>query len=127
MVFLTKYKGQWLVMVPIYLFRTGLMNCTYPLEESISMDFVPKEQRSRWKSLESIAQFGWCGSAALGGYLVDRYNYSYTFLITAFIQGTSLLFWSMLIPLVPRKEHSSSVEKGCDRDKEGGSQATNTS
>ena len=37
------------------------------------MDYVPKETRARWKSLESIAQFGWCGSAALGGILADQY------------------------------------------------------
>ena len=62
------------VVVAIYLLRTGLMNCTYPLEESILMDFVPKETRARWKSLDSISQFGWCGSAALGAgeFTVER-------------------------------------------------------
>ena len=29
------------------------MNCTYPVEESILMDYVPKNTRARWKSLES--------------------------------------------------------------------------
>jgi MFS family permease len=82
MVYLIKYRGSWYIMVPIYLFRTGIMNSTYPLEESISMDFVPKDQRARWKSLESIAQFGWCGSAALGGWLADKHGYSFTFLIS---------------------------------------------
>ena len=36
------------------------------------MDFVPKNERARWKSLESVSQFGWCGSAVLGGYLADK-------------------------------------------------------
>eukprot|EP00470_Lotharella_oceanica_P010938 CAMPEP_0170191402 /NCGR_PEP_ID=MMETSP0040_2-20121228/51625_1 /TAXON_ID=641309 /ORGANISM="Lotharella oceanica, Strain CCMP622" /LENGTH=62 /DNA_ID=CAMNT_0010439475 /DNA_START=16 /DNA_END=200 /DNA_ORIENTATION=- len=49
------------IIVPIYVIRTGVMNCTYPLDESILMDFCPKEKRARWKSLESIAAFGWCG------------------------------------------------------------------
>jgi hypothetical protein len=40
------------------------MNCTYPLEESILMDFVPSDTRARWKSLDSISVFGWCGAAA---------------------------------------------------------------
>ena len=35
------------------------------------MDFVPKDTRSRWKSLDSIAAFGWCGSAAIGGILLS--------------------------------------------------------
>jgi hypothetical protein len=37
------------------------------------MDFVPKQERARWKSLESVGAFGWCGSAALGGILADKY------------------------------------------------------
>ena len=110
MVYLTQHRGTAIVMVPIYLFRTGMMNSTYPLEESISMDFVPKDQRARWKSLESIAQFGWCGSAALGGWLADRYDYSTTFLFTALIQGSSLIIWGFLIPLVPRTEKRSKKE-----------------
>ena len=92
------------VLVPIYILRTGLMNCSYPLVESILMDFVPKEERARWKSLESVAAFGWCGSAALGGWLADKYDYTYTFLITALLQTFGYLVFSSLIPLVPRQE-----------------------
>jgi len=60
------------LLIPFYLARTGLMNCTYPLAESILMDFVPKNERARWKSLESVGAFGWCGSALVGGYLADK-------------------------------------------------------
>jgi hypothetical protein len=45
--------------------RTGLMNCTYPLSESIVMDSVPKNQRARWKSLESVLQFGYAVTLAV--------------------------------------------------------------
>ena len=38
------------LIVPIYVIRTGLMTSTYPLNESILMDFVPKKKRARWKS-----------------------------------------------------------------------------
>lgn len=55
--------------------RTGLMNCTYPLTESILMDTVRRDTRARWKSLESVTAFGWCGSAVIGGALADRYSY----------------------------------------------------
>ena len=60
---------QWrvVIVIAIYLVRTGLMNCTYPLEESVLMDYVPKSTRARWKALDSVSMFGWCGSAALGG------------------------------------------------------------
>lgn len=91
-------------LVPIYVFRTSFMNASYPLQESILMDFVPKDVRARWKSLDSVAAFGWCGSAALGGWLADRFDYTYSFLITAVLQSTAIGIWALLLPLVPRKE-----------------------
>ena len=78
--------NKFYVLVPIYLIRTASMNGVYPIMESVLMDTVPPETRARWKSLDSISAFGWCGSAALGGYLADRYDYTVTFLITAAIQ-----------------------------------------
>jgi len=94
--------NKWLV-VAAYIFRTALMNSTYPLEESILMDYVPKHQRARWKSLESVSSFGWCGSAALGGYLSDAYGYTATFLITIGMQALATLIYSVMITLVINK------------------------
>eukprot|EP00967_Tisochrysis_lutea_P092354 scaffold133115_cov36-Tisochrysis_lutea.AAC.1 len=103
----------------IYICRTGLMNCTYPLEESLLMDHVPNEllssrstpphhlirsARGRWKSLDSISVFGWCGSAALGGYLADRYSYSATFLVTSAIQLVGTLVQIPLLFIARRYE-----------------------
>lgn len=93
-------------MVPaimLFVVRTALMNAPYPLQESILMDTVPKHQRARWKSLESITAFGWCGSAALGGVLADHYGYAFTFLITAGLQfgGTCLIL--LIRHVVPRE------------------------
>ena len=85
------------------------MNCTYPLNESILMDYVPKNERARWKSLDSVVSFGWCGSAALGGWLTDKYDYTYTFFITAIIQGIGIICFLPLVPLVPRKEQDLAV------------------
>jgi len=96
-------------LVPIYILRTGLMNATYPLCESILMDYVPKDQRARWKSLDSVASFGWCGSAAFGGWLADKYDYTHTFLVTAIFQIISLIIWCCLIPLVPRVEGARTI------------------
>lgn len=98
------------VLVPIYVMRSSLMNGSYPLVESILMDFVPKEERARWKSLDSVASFGWCGSAALGGMIADRYDYTHTFLATAIVQSIGLAVWGLLLPLVPRKEGQDSLE-----------------
>merc|ERR1719424_907086 len=96
------------LLVVVYLVRTGLMNCTYPLEESILMDFVPSHTRARRKSLDSVSVFGWCGSAALGGYLADRFGYTFTFLVTASIQGTATLLQATLMLVVPRSEQPTS-------------------
>ena len=76
------------------------------------MDFVPKDTRSRWKSLDSIASFGWCGSAALGGYLADKYDYSFTFMITAVLQGLGGVLLLLLLPLVPVDENFKEKERG---------------
>ena len=85
-----------LLIVAVYLVRTGVMNCSYPLLESILMDCVPSDQRSRWKALESIASFGWTGSALVGGFLSDEHSYQFTFSITATMQ----LCGSMLLLLI---------------------------
>jgi hypothetical protein len=63
------------------------------------MDVVPKRERGKWNSLEGVSSFTWTGSAALGGYLVDRYSYHFTFRITAgiYVLGTALLL--LLVPL----------------------------
>jgi MFS family permease len=92
------------ILVPIFVMRTSLMNASYPLQESILMDFVPKESRARWKSLDAVASFGWCGSAAFGGWLADKYDYTFTFFLTAIIQSVGIVVWSLLLPLVPRNE-----------------------
>jgi len=93
-----------LLLVPIYIMRTSLMNASYPLQESILMDFVSRDKRARWKSLDSVASFGWCGSAAFGGWMADKYDYTCTFLMTAIFQTVSLCIWCCMLPLVPRKE-----------------------
>jgi MFS/sugar transport protein len=90
-------------IVVVYLFRTGIINCSYPLLESILMDSVPSQQRARWKSLESIAAFGWTGSALVGGILSDEHSYQFTFLLTAYMQLTSGLILLLIQPLVEKE------------------------
>ena len=80
------------------------MNCTYPLNTSIMMDYCPKDQRARWTSLQSVVRFGWCGSAALGGVLADAHDYRFTFTITAAWQGLGALAMVPLLAVVPRRE-----------------------
>ena len=92
------------ILVPVYLIRTGLMNAIYPLEESVVMDNVSSATRARWKSLDSIQQFGWCGSAALGGIFIDSRGYEATFQLTAAIQLFATLAYVPLFWIVPKQE-----------------------
>ena len=94
-----------LALVPVYLLRTSLMNGTYPIQESILMDCVPSEMRARWKSLDSITAFGWCGSAFLGGFIADKAGYTSTFLVTAALQFVGgVVLQIPLLFMVPRFE-----------------------
>ncbi len=99
-------EGAWRLrgVVALYILRTALMNCTYPVEESILMDYVPKNTRARWKSLESVSQFGWCGSALAGGLLADKYGYARTFAITICLQASGVLCYSRLLGVVAREK-----------------------
>lgn len=101
-------KVSVIALVTIYVVRTGLMNSTYPLNESILMDTVPENTRARWKSLEGIAQFGWCGSAVLGGFISDSNGYGRTFLITVCIQTFATFMLIPLIFLVPKEKKDTS-------------------
>jgi hypothetical protein len=53
--------------------------------------------RARWNSLDSLFVFGWSGSAMAGGFLIARYGFDSSFLITAFMQ---LAAWAVLLPLI---------------------------
>ena len=86
------------------------MNCTYPLEESILMDYVPKKTRARWKSLEAVSMFGWCGSALVGGVLADKlHSYTKTFLITIGLQASGLVLYARLLGVVRREAPGKAV------------------
>lgn len=110
--------NPWLVVF-FYVLRTALMNSTYPLEESILMDYVPKQERARWKSLESVSQFGWCGSAALGGYLADRHGYTFTFIVTICMQAAATCVYMSLITIVSKKRPSDFKRKIDAKDESG--------
>jgi hypothetical protein len=47
---------------------------------------VLQESRGRWNSLDCLLAFGWCGSAVVGGFLLDKFGFDLTFIITASAQ-----------------------------------------
>ena len=87
-------------VLPLY-FTSTVQHCVRPLKKSILMDFVPKHQRARWNSLDSVTRFGWSGSAVVGGWIVDRWSYGGSFFITSVVQFLAATMLVCLIPHVP--------------------------
>lgn len=94
----------WLQII-LFLMRGGMMRCTQALRRSVLMDHVPKCQRARWNSLEGLTTFSWSGSAVIGGYLIDAYNYRYCFYITSIVYFSGLVVELLLLPLTHKLEH----------------------
>ena len=95
------WQVSWPILVSLYVIRTIGMNATAPLEDSLLMDYCPSDQRARWLAMESVAELNWCGSAAIGGYLADKYGYASTFLITAGMQCLGGSIYMLLLPMIP--------------------------
>ncbi|CAK9031220.1 unnamed protein product [Durusdinium trenchii] len=71
---------RWLPSVlVVFVIRGAFANAIYPIDRSILMDFVPSNERGRWNAAESVSSMSWSGSAVIGGYLMDAYDYRQTF------------------------------------------------
>lgn len=92
------------VIVTIYILRTILTSVGWPLIMSVLNDYVSKEHRSKWNSLQNLAALGWSGSAALGGIIIDKYGFATVFYCTAALQALSIFLRFFIMPLVPRSE-----------------------
>lgn len=96
------------ILIPIFVARGSLMNAAQPLSRSILMDVVPKKNRGKWNSLETLAWgFFWNFSALIGGYLVGDippYNYRLNFLVTACVYLVGIIPILFLIPLVGKEK-----------------------
>lgn len=88
------------VMIPLFMVRCTLMWSTGALEGSIVADYTPKSTRARWKALNSVTSAGWSGSAALGGWLIDKYGYGPCFVVTAIFQASAIPLMVLLLPHV---------------------------
>lgn len=100
----------WSVCV-LYLVQSAFVKSTAALTKSQLMDSVPKAERGRWSSLESINTLGWSGSAVVGGLLVGALGILPLFATTACLQICST------IPLV--------TLFGLDREREETTERTN--
>lgn len=101
--FLFSFLRPAALLVPLYVARAAFMNCSAPLRRSILMDSVPKEQRTKWNSIEGLTRFNWAASAVLGGLIVDYAGYRTLFFATACFYILGALPVLLLDPLVPRE------------------------
>ncbi len=85
----------------LFVLRTIFLNSTQALTKSILMDVVPKEERGRWSSFESINTATWAGSAFLGGILCDRFCFEVNFYACAILFLFQPLILSTIINKIP--------------------------
>ncbi|KEG12640.1 hypothetical protein DQ04_01561070 [Trypanosoma grayi] len=79
------------ILLPVFIIRNAMMNCTRGVTRSVIMDYVRKESRAKWSAFESFSSFTWAGSAVVGGYIAEAKGYQYTFVITAIFHYVALL------------------------------------
>lgn len=72
-----------------------------PPSRAVLMDWVPRHLRGRVNAVDSVRSFSWSGSAALGGFLIQRYGFQTTFLITAAIKAAAFAPLIVLLAYVP--------------------------
>jgi len=93
-----------ILLVPLFIMRGSLMNAAHPLSRSILMDVIPKRNRGKWNSVETIAWgLFWNASAVVGGFLIGDNNFQRCFFITAGIYLIGTIPILMLIPLVHKE------------------------
>ncbi len=88
-------------LIAVHLLRMAVANCTRPLMRSVLNEFVAPRHRARVNAVDSIRNFSWSGSAALGGLLVERLGFETTFLVTAGVKVVAVLPLFVLIRYVP--------------------------
>ena len=54
--------------------------------------------------LADVWTFNWCGSAVLGGYLLDWYGFRVSFALTTIFQTMAWSLLLLLLPVVPAQE-----------------------
>ena len=80
----------------VFMARNTFVRSVRPIEKGIVMDIVDEKNRGKWSSIESLNRGIWTFSAALGGYLIDKYGFQAVFFVTATVYSVGVL---ELIPL----------------------------
>nr|CCA17688.1 Major Facilitator Superfamily (MFS) putative [Albugo laibachii Nc14] len=92
--------------VALYLINVVLIRSTEPLQRSLLMDFLPRQQRAKWSSLEDLSALVCTGSALIGVYLMETQGFHYCVWITLPIYVVGVLLETLLIPLTRHARES---------------------
>ncbi|CCI42901.1 unnamed protein product [Albugo candida] len=93
-------------LVALFLLNAVLIKSAEPLQKSLLMDFLPRQQRARWSSLEEVSMFVCRGSALVGVHLVETKGFQYCIWITSLIYLIGILFETLLVPLTRHARES---------------------
>ncbi len=88
------------IVVLSFLLRSAFMNMSNPISSCFTMEITPPEQRASVSSLVGMAQnLSRAASAILGGWLMEKTNYSVPYFITAILYLiASFYFWKAFTP-----------------------------
>ncbi|MFX1507512.1 MAG: MFS transporter, partial [Promethearchaeota archaeon] len=104
--FIISFYPPILILVPIFLARGSLMNASQPLSRSILMDIVPKRNRGKVNSIQTLSWgMFWNFSAAIGGFLIGpNNNFRLCFIVTTSLYVIGTLLILIIIPLVSKEK-----------------------
>lgn len=86
------------------------MNSSQAIDRSITMDHTPKHHRGKWNAIETFFTASWCGSAVIGGVLIEGSSIIFNFEITCLLQLFATTCYVPLLCLVKYKKKEDEKE-----------------
>lgn len=95
------YQGHHGLLMAVYIAKRSFGGAIGPLEETLLIDVVPKSQRARWLTFDSVLGLAGTVAAIVGGYIVEKWGYRMGFTISVVIQLMAWCIYTMLLLLMP--------------------------
>jgi MFS family permease len=84
-------------MLCVYVLSRTAMDASYPLSRALLMDYVSKQHRAKWATVESVTSFFWSASAYIGGLIIARQGWQAMLLVSVSMQGVA---WAVCLLLL---------------------------
>ncbi|KAJ4460376.1 hypothetical protein PAPYR_3394 [Paratrimastix pyriformis] len=89
--------GSWILFSLAFALRYVFFNATGALTNSLLMDSVPPQQKTRWSILQNIDSLTWAASSELGAVMLGSLTYEQLFLICTGLLFVANLPWIFVI------------------------------